>query len=179
MYQVKLKEKSARTNKGWQENYSSNQPFVLKIVIQPFPPSVWIFIWPTTGFPEKAEVGYIEERSSFCFDIGGVQIRWLMSFRVITPLTPQGLINANGYTTEDVAFVGVCMYDFLPEMKIVCYRVILRLLSAAISQQYLCMLWLWMWSWKLHVIQSIGLFTDFELIPTIFQKRSLRREKNL
>ena len=64
--------------------------------------------------------------------MGGVQIRWLMSLRVISPLTPQGLINANGYTTEDDAFVGVCMYDFLTEMKNVCYKVILRLLSTAI-----------------------------------------------
>lgn len=32
-------------------------PFVLMIVMLPFPPSVWILVFPTTGFPENADVG--------------------------------------------------------------------------------------------------------------------------
>lgn len=39
----------------------------------------------------------------------------LISFKVMSPRTLQGLINPNGYTTEDAPFWGVCMYEFLPE----------------------------------------------------------------
>ena len=54
----------------------------------PFPPSVRIFVFPTTGFPEKAEVGKEAAGSSLpCFDFegGGVRIRWFISFRVTSP----------------------------------------------------------------------------------------------
>lgn len=50
-----------RQEKGLQkrkfEMRLSTQPLVLMIVMLPFPPSVRILVLPTTGFPEKAEVG--------------------------------------------------------------------------------------------------------------------------
>lgn len=55
------------------------QPLVLIIVMLPFPPSVWILVRATTGFPENAEVGYDEAASLlflyFDLDAGGVSIR--------------------------------------------------------------------------------------------------------
>lgn len=75
----------------------------------PFPPSVRILVLPTTGFPEKAEVGYCS--GSFClvFEGGGVRIRWFMSFRVTAPWVPEGFMNAKGYATEVANFVGARM----------------------------------------------------------------------
>jgi len=64
-----MRERPATKDK--KKKYLSSQPFVLMIVMLPFPPSVRIFVLRTTGFPEKAEVGYAEEGSSsiFCFDL--------------------------------------------------------------------------------------------------------------
>lgn len=95
-----------------------DHPLVLMIVMLPFPPSVWILVLPTTGFPEKAEVGYDVVGSLwgfFVFDGGGVSILWLMSFRVTVPCIPDGFTNVNGRTTDDAIFNGVLMKDFFPE----------------------------------------------------------------
>lgn len=88
------------------------------IVMLPFPPSVRILVFPTTGFPENAEVGYkIGSTSSIGFDGGGVRIRWLMSFKVTSPRAPHGLMKENGWTMDETGFVGVFTYDFLPECE--------------------------------------------------------------
>ncbi|KAF5784760.1 hypothetical protein HanXRQr2_Chr10g0420681 [Helianthus annuus] len=84
----------------------------------PFPPSVRILVLPTTGLPEKAEVGYDFGAFSlffFDFDGGGVCIFWLMSFIVTAPCIPHGFTKANGRTTDEVIFVGVLIQDLFPE----------------------------------------------------------------
>jgi len=62
----------------------------------PFPPSVRIFVLPTTGFPEKADIGQADESSLLCADFEGVRMRWLISFRVMSPWAPLGLMKVNG-----------------------------------------------------------------------------------
>lgn len=88
------------------------------IVMLPFPPSVRILVLPTTGFPEKAEVGYefvAFSRFFFDFDGGGVSIFWFMSFRVTVPCIPHGFTKANGRTTDEAIFVDVLINDFFPK----------------------------------------------------------------
>lgn len=100
-----------------------NHPLVLMIVMLPFPPSVRILVLPTTGFPEKAEVGYDFSGFSFSFswdffdfDGGGVSIFWFISFRVTAPCIPHGFTNANGRTTDEAIFVvRVLIKDFFPK----------------------------------------------------------------
>lgn len=107
---------SSIPNKRKKNNHLSGHPFVLMIVMLPFPPSVRIFVLPTIGLPENADVGYDIAGSSYVFldfDGGGVRIFLFMSFRVTDP-SPHGFTNANGRTTDDVTFVGVFMKDFFP-----------------------------------------------------------------
>jgi hypothetical protein len=85
------------------------QPFVLSIVMLPFPPSVLILVLPMTGLPEKAEV----PRISGGF-FGGARIRWFMSFRVTFVSSQDGLMRVKGFAIDVVTSCFILLSDLPP-----------------------------------------------------------------
>ena len=95
-----------------QSHSQGSQPFVLSIVMLPFPPSVLILVLPITGLPEKDEV----PRISGGF-FGGARSLWLMSCRVTSPSFQDGLMRLKGYATVVVMFCFTLTSDELPPSK--------------------------------------------------------------
>jgi hypothetical protein len=93
-------------------------PRVLVIVMLPLPPSVWIFLLWTTGFPEIADASCEFGPSSLlCFILygGGAWIFLFMSFRVTAPWKLHGLMSSKGKTTDVLCFFALII--LLPAVK--------------------------------------------------------------
>jgi hypothetical protein len=75
----------------------------------PLPPSVLILVLPITGLPENAEV----PRISGGF-FGGARILWLISCRVTSVSSQDGLMRVKGYAIVVVMFCFALTSDELP-----------------------------------------------------------------
>jgi hypothetical protein len=88
------------------------------IVMLPLPPSVWIFLLWTTGFPEIADASCEFGPSSLlCFTLngGGVWIFLFMSFSVTAPWKLHGLMSSKGKATDVLCLFALII--LLPAVK--------------------------------------------------------------
>jgi hypothetical protein len=96
----------------------SAYPRVLVIVMLPLPPSVWIFLLWTTGFPEIADASCEFGPSSLlCFTLngGGVWIFLFLSFSVTAPWKLHGLMSSKGKATDVLCLFALII--LLPAVK--------------------------------------------------------------